>query len=90
MPINIGVRLGLESPPADLTFRRLPPAGGRKGVEDEEDVRQVAAEWVTRYGADAARRLRELAREADRRGDALSAEAWDDIADAVEELRARG
>jgi hypothetical protein len=58
-------------------------------MEDEESVRDVAAEWAKRHGArDAVRRLRELAREADRRRDVLSAEAWNDIADAAEEWRA--
>ena len=56
-------------------------------MDDEEYVREVAAEWAWGHGArDAVRRLRELAREADRLGDALSAEAWDDIADAAEKL----
>ena len=34
-------------------------------MEDEKEVREVAADWVTRYGHDAVRRLRALAAEAE-------------------------
>ena len=60
-------------------------------MQDEEDVRVVAAEWVARHGEDAVWRLRELADEAQRKGDSLSAEAWSDIASVAQKfLQERG
>jgi hypothetical protein len=55
-------------------------------MEDEKGVREVAADWVTRYGHDAVRRLQALAAEAEAADDNLSAEAWRDIATVAAEM----
>jgi hypothetical protein len=49
-------------------------------------VERVAREFLDRHGSDAPLILREHAEIADGLGDRLSAEAWRDIADAVERL----
>jgi hypothetical protein len=58
-------------------------------VEDEEDLRRVAAGYVADYGSDAPGHLRADAVHARRAGDELSSEAWDNIADEAEVLLAR-
>jgi hypothetical protein len=63
----------------------------RLTMEDDLDlVGAVAAEMVRRWGVDAVRITRDYADLAEETGDALSAEAWGDIADEAErQLRAR-
>ena len=54
-------------------------------MEDDRDlVAAVAAEMVRRWGVDAVRITRDYAELAEETGDALSAEAWGDIADEAE------
>ena len=53
-------------------------------MDDADDVDKVAAEYIAARGPGAVADLRELAEMASANGDALSAETWTDIADAVE------
>ena len=55
-------------------------------MSDDDFLEDVAREYVVIHGVEAAPRLRELAEIADAAGDQLSAEAWRDIADAVQRL----
>lgn len=54
--------------------------------DDDPIVERVALEFAARSGAKAAEELRERAESAQAIGDTLSAEAWHEIADAVERL----
>jgi hypothetical protein len=56
--------------------------------DDAELVKSVAADYVNRLGRDAVPHLRRQEARAEQQGDALSAEAWHDIADAAESIRA--
>ncbi len=53
-------------------------------MSDDDDVEQVAREYLQRHGLDSPSILRDHAELADAIGDILSAEAWRDIADAAE------
>ena len=53
---------------------------------DDELVERTARECLHQYGPTAIERLRESAEIAAEMGDGLSAEAWQDIADAAERL----
>jgi hypothetical protein len=55
-------------------------------MSDDEDLVQVAREYVHRHGRDSLAILRERAELADEMGDVVSAEAWRDIADAAERM----
>lgn len=55
-------------------------------MEDADDVERVAAGFLARQGPAAITGLRERAEIAAANGDELSAEAWSDIADALERL----
>ena len=52
-------------------------------MTDEELVQRTALDYIRMYGRDAVPRLLERAEAAVFIGDVLSAEAWQDIADAV-------
>ena len=54
--------------------------------EDDASVEWAAREAIAQYGDNAASILRERAELADHIGDLLAAEAWRDIADAVERI----
>ena len=56
----------------------------------DDDVEQVAHEYVQRHGLDSPSILRDYADVADTIGDILSAEAWRDIADAAERILQSG
>ena len=58
-------------------------------MEDADEVNRAAAEYLARHGPDVIADLRELAEIARANGDELSAEAWTDIADAVDKLLGR-
>ena len=53
-------------------------------MSDDDDVEQVAREYLQRHGLDSPSILRDYAEVADAIGDILSAEAWRDIADTAE------
>lgn len=55
-------------------------------MDDADDVDRVAAQFLVSRGPDAIAYLREMAEIAAVNGDELAAEAWTDIADAVERL----
>jgi hypothetical protein len=55
-------------------------------MSDDDDVEQVAHEYVQRHGLDSLSILRDYAEVADSIGDILSAEAWRDIADTAERI----
>jgi hypothetical protein len=59
-------------------------------MSDDDDVEQVAHEYVQRHGLDSSSILRDYAEVADTIGDILSAEAWRDIADAAERILQSG
>jgi hypothetical protein len=54
-----------------------------------DDLRKVAANYVVEYGSDASAYLRAEASRARLKGDKLSAEVWDDIAEVAELLLER-
>jgi hypothetical protein len=56
---------------------------------EEVELRRVATDYITDYGAAAPAHLRAEGVRARRNGDEISGEAWDDIADAAELLLAR-
>jgi len=58
--------------------------------DDDDDVEQVAHEYVQRHGLDSPSILRDYAEVADTIGDILSAETWRDIADAAERILQSG
>jgi hypothetical protein len=55
-------------------------------MTDHELVQQTALKFLQQHGSTAVDRLREFAEIAAETGDSLSAEAWQDIADAAERL----
>jgi hypothetical protein len=55
-------------------------------MSDDDNVEQVAHEYVQRHGVDSPSILRDYAEAADMIGDNLSAETWRDIADAAERI----
>ena len=55
-------------------------------MSDDDNVEQVAHEYVQRHGVDSPSILRDYAEVADSIGDRLSAETWRDIADAAERI----
>jgi hypothetical protein len=57
---------------------------------DDNEVEQVAREYVQRHGPDSPSILRDFSEAADAIGDMLSAEAWRDIADAAERILQSG
>jgi hypothetical protein len=57
-------------------------------MDDADEVRCVAGEYVAEYGSDAPAYLRAEGTRARVNGDRLSAEVWDDIADVAEVLLA--
>jgi hypothetical protein len=59
-------------------------------MSDDDDVEQVAHEYVQRHGLDSPSILRDYAEVADTIGDILSAETWRDIADAAERILQSG
>jgi hypothetical protein len=59
-------------------------------MSDDDDVEQVAHEYVQRHGLDSPSILRDYAEVADTIGDILSAEPWRDIADAAERILQSG
>ena len=59
-------------------------------MSDDDDVEQVAHEYVQRHGIDSPSILRDYAEVADTIGDILSAETWRDIADAAERILQSG
>jgi len=59
-------------------------------MSDDDDVEQVAREYLQRHGLDSPSVLRDRAEVADAIGDILSAEAWRDIADAAERILQSG
>ena len=59
-------------------------------MSGDDDVEQVAHEYVQRHGLDSPSILRDYAEVADTIGDILSAETWRDIADAAERILQSG
>ena len=59
-------------------------------MSDDDDVEQVAREYLQRHGLESPSVLRDRAEVADAIGDILSAEAWRDIADAAERILQSG
>jgi hypothetical protein len=55
-------------------------------MEDDELIEHVARDFIERYGTGAAEVLREHAERCEADRDRLSAQAWLEIADAVERL----
>jgi hypothetical protein len=59
-----------------------------EGFIDDDLIADVARDYVGRYGFDALRVIEERARIAADSGDFLSAQAWQDIADAAKRILA--
>ena len=59
-------------------------------MSDDNDVEQVAREYVQYHGPNSPSILRDFAEMADAIGDVLSAEAWRDIADTAERILQSG
>jgi hypothetical protein len=57
---------------------------------DDNEVEQVAREYVQRHGLGSPSILRDFAEAADAIGDILSADAWRDIADVAERILQSG